>query len=334
MSNYLKIYDFIIRHKQRSTNTEYFTLALNSPELSSQSNIESDNVNIKRQVVFDTFLRKLNSDLNREVLKNKSSKKIIKQSINRNDLKERKVLTDYENKIIYGVLNAGKITENAILEKVNEGENNEYSVLDGDRIYDDFFFLLHISFSCNISRLFILSRKNNTNVDAVLKSYLRDNLFKANNFKKTTCVDFIPKEYRAEVLDRSIISNVLISKSQTILTESDNEEYEVEIRLKPKSPKTLSWLNQSKINIFKGSKVIVGENASDDINSEVRFSINDPETKNRKTISFGDQDNFMPRFILEDDEILNDNLELDIQKLKTMCMNYIKYNDNNQLFQD
>jgi hypothetical protein len=82
MSYYLKIYDFLIFNKTTNSNTTYYHLALNHTELSAivQSEVEELNENIDRQLVFDSYLRKLQTDLNIETIKDIRTKKIIKKS--------------------------------------------------------------------------------------------------------------------------------------------------------------------------------------------------------------------------------------------------------------
>lgn len=335
MSNYLKIYDFIISHDRTGTNTNFFTLATNHPGLVSLFSIDGQVApSIQRQVVFDSFLRKFSSDLNSEILKNEPTKKIVKKSRYYDDsgLIVRDIEKDYANKNLYGILHAGKITSNAILEKRNENENSnpdyEYESLNGDRIYDDFFFLLHISFDCNIARLFVLTQKSNTNVDAILKKYFKDNLFKATRYKKTKALDFIPEHHRNAVLNRSIVSGVIISKAETIISESDGIEYDVEIKLKPRTAHPFSQVTERIVSAFKKSKVMIEDEVADDENSEIKFNIKDTVNNTSKTISFGSQDNFMPRLVLEDSEILDDNGQIDVEKLRGICADYIVYENN------
>ncbi|MNJ85732.1 hypothetical protein D3C87_32110 [compost metagenome] len=341
MSNYLKIYDFFLSHNQSGTNTTFFKLAVNHPSIipfiSSDGNVSES---IQRQVVFDGFLRKFSNDLNNEILKNDHTKKIVKKSrdYNGTNSQPREVQKDYTNKNLFGILHAGKITNNSTLEKRNENNGTEeltesdfeHTLLNGQRIYDDFFFLLHLSFECNVARLFVLTRRDNINVDTILKKYLKDNLFKATGFKKTKAGDFVSENYKNAVLGRSIVSSINISKAETIISESDGIEYEVEIRLKPKTQSVFSQVTQTTVNLFKKSKVYIEEEGAEDENSEIKFNIKDPDTKIRKTVSFGSQENFTPRLVFNDDEVLDDNQQIDIDKLKAICMEYIVY-ENNQL---
>jgi hypothetical protein len=338
MSYYLKIYDFLIFNKTKNSNTTYYHLALNHTELSAivQSKVEEINENIDRQIVFDSYLRKLQTDLNIETIKDIRTKKIIKKSKKKigDTITTFDILKDYENKLIYGVLHGGKITENSMLEsrKViqEKGEDEyDYNVLNGDRIYDEFFFMLHISFKCNISRLFILSKKETTITDGLFKKYLKGNLFKATQFKETKVVDFIADEYRQIVLDRVVINNVYISNSQRIISEGDNMEYDVEIKLKPRNQSTLASLSAATLNFFKKSKVEISDSTSEDENSIVKFKIKDPITGTEKTISYNDRDAFIPRLELENEQVLDQNNMISVLKMKDICLPYIKYNDNN-----
>jgi hypothetical protein len=291
-----------------------------------------------RQIIFDSFKSKLQSDLNLEKLKKESAKKLIKRSkyFKNNKLETRDVLKDYENKVIYGVLHGGRITENSILESkkdktdVEEAEY-DYNLLKGDRIYDDFFFLLHISFDCNVARLFILTRKNTITTDSIFKNYLCTNLFKAKGYKKIIPSDFVPKEYREEVLKRVIVNDVFISNGQSILSESDNMEYEVEIRLRPKSKNTLNKVKASTLAFFKKSKVEISDSVSEDDNSAVKFKIKDPITGAEKTIAYTDKDSLIPKLVLKDDEILDENNEINVLKIKKLCLSYIRYSEDRNL---
>lgn len=329
MSYNLKIFDFHLNHKTRNLNTTYHALAMNHPELINNINPGNHSENIQRQLVFDSFSIKLSSDLNSERLKNVATKKIIKKSMHYQgaNIVTRDIFKDYGEKIIYGVLHAGKIASNGLLESPTAvSENYTYALLNGDRIYDDFFFMLHISFRCNIARLFIVNNSNNANVDAVFKKYLKDNLFKAPQFDKTLVSDFIPSEYRDEVLGRATVNNVTISKSDTVISQNDGIEYEVEIRLKPKSTNAFERITERTISLLRGSKVILDESIADDQNSELRFSIKDPDTNRSKTISYGNQDDFIPRIVLTDNEVFISNNQIDVEGLKTICLEYVRYN--------
>jgi ribosome-binding factor A len=80
--------------------------------------------------------------------------------------------------------------------------------------------------------------------------------------------------------------------------------------------------------VFKKSKVFIEEEGAEDENSEIKFNIKDPDTKIRKTVSFGAQENFTPRLVFNDDEVLDENQQIDVEKLKAICMEYIVYEDN------
>jgi len=330
MSYILKIFDFHISSKRTASNTTYHALAMNHPGLINYINTEGDySENIHRKLVFDSFLLKFSNDLNSENLKNVTTKKIIKKSkrYRGSSMVTIDILKDYNNKLLYGVLHAGRITNNAVLESPEE-DDYKYALLNGDRIYDDFFFMLHISFRCNIARLFIVNGGNNTNVDALLKKYLRDSLFRAPDFHKTKNSDFIPPEYREAVLGRATVNNVLISKADTVISQNDGIEYEVEIRLKPKATNAFSRITQETISQLRKSKVILENSTADDENSELKFSIRDPVTNKSKTVSYGRQDEFIPRLVLADDQVFSGNNQINVAGLKAVCMEYINYEGN------
>lgn len=333
MSNPLKIYDFHLKHPDRRTNVTFFDLAKEHPDLLKHipTNLNSDD--IERQIIFDSFLMKLSSDLNTEELKNQ--KKIIKKQKRKiNGVVEiTDIQKDYQHKVLYGILHGGKITKNVMLERVNEEQNEEeyeYDSLDGDRLYEDFFFLLHISFRTNVARLFILSQKESTKTDAIFKNYLSNKLFKGGSFYKAQATDFIPSEYRDEVLGRSFVNSISISKTTTIITESDGVEYDVEIRLKPKNKSNFSQIRE-RVNIFQKSKVTMENSSADDEDSPVKFTLKDPNTNASKTLTLANADNFTPRLSFENEQIQDENGYLDVETLKSLCLEYIKYDDNNNL---
>lgn len=341
MSNPLKMYDFHLRHKEDGTNVTYYNLAVSKPELSNRiPDLDTDSENIGREVVFDSFLRKLSEDLNIEVLKNKKKDKLIKKNryfdTEREEMIASEIEVDFNNKVLYGVLHGGKVAENSTLEKVSEAVTNqeieyEYDQLNGDRIYDNFFFMLHLSFRCNLARLFILSPKNSTKTDSIFKEYLTNNLFKDDiNFQKTKVSDYIPQEFRDEVLRRVHVNNILISKTDTIISESDNQEYKVEVKLTPKFPDLFTNVKE-KIDYFRKTKVIIEEHSADDEDGGVRFSIIDPETNQTNLVSISSADNFIPRILYNDDDIMDENRNLDIEKIKAICLNFLQYNEDNQL---
>ena len=327
MSSYLKIYDFILTNKEKKKNTNLHAFALDHSGLNKHFNGSTSGA-IKMKIVFDSFLRKLNDDLNSEILKNGNTKKIIKRSrfFKNDSYHVRDIQSDYDNKVLYGILHAGRITDNAILEKVSASEY-EYNVLDKDRIYDDFFFLLHLSFRCNKARLFILSRTDHTKVDAVFKKYLADDMFKANTFTKTKIADYISSDYQNAVLGRSVVTSILISKNETIVSEEDGLEYEVEIKLKPKSNRGIGKFTKGIVSKLQKSKVQIENSSSEDDNSAIKFSIKDPDTKSTKIIAFGDEDNFIPRLLLNDEETLGEDGLIDVEKMKSICLSYIVYNN-------
>ncbi|HRO76506.1 MAG TPA: hypothetical protein PLP27_10205 [Crocinitomicaceae bacterium] len=323
-----------MKHQDKRTNVTFFDLAKEHPDLLKHipTNLNS-NDDIERQVVFDSFLMKLLSDLNTEELKNQ--KKIIKRQKRKiNGVVEiTNIQKDYQNKVLYGILHGGKITKNVMLERVNEEQNEEeyeYDTLDGDRLYEDFFFLLHISFRTNVARLFILSQKDSTKTDAIFKNYLSNKLFKGGAFGKAQATDFIPTEYRDDVLRRSLVNNIAISKTTTIITESDGVEYDVEIRLKPKSQRSFSQMIE-RANIFQRSKVTMENSSTDDEDSPIKFTLKDPNTNTSKTLTVANADNFIPRLSFEDEQIQDENKQLDLEKLKSLCMEYVSYDNNDNL---
>lgn len=341
MSNPLKMYDFHLRHKEDGTNVNFSNLAVSKPELAIHiPDLETDSENIEREVIFNSFLRKLSEDLNIEVLKNKKKDKLIKKNryfnIEVEEMIASEIETDYNNKVIYGVLHGGKVADNSTLERLTKADADqeteyEYDHLNGDRIYDNFFFMLHLSFRCNVARLFILSPKNSTKTDSIFKEYLTNNLFKEGiNFQKTKASDYIPQEFRDEVLRRVHVNNILISKTDTIVSESDNQEYEVEVRLTPKSPDLFTNVKE-KIDYFRKTKVNIEEHSADDEDGSVRFSIIDPETNQTKIVSISSADNFIPRILYDDNEIMDENRHLDLAKIKAICLEFLNYNEDNQL---
>lgn len=328
MSNYLKIYDFFISSREGGTNTNYAKLATNNHAL--RANIPNNvSDNIQRQLIFNSFLTKMSSDLNTEVLKSRGKNiKIIKKS-NRFENGVPRVIElnqDYNNKLIYGLLYSGKQTEKSVLEKINDDGSNILNQLNGHRIYDDFFFLLHISFDTNIARLFILTRKGNVLIDSIFKNYLKNTLFTANGFSRTKCGDFIEDTYRQQVLNRSIVNSILISKADTIISENDGIEYEVEIKLKPKKHNNLIRYTQDIVENLRNGKVVIGNDETYDDESELKFNIKDPTTNQTKTFSFGDDDNFKPKLIYSDEETLEEGTDnIDIEKVKNICMEFLQF---------
>jgi len=341
MSNPLKMYDFHLRHKVDGTNVTFSNLAVSKPELANHiPDLDTDSENIEREVIFNSFLRKLSDDLNVEVLKNKKRDKLIKKNryfdAEKKEMIASEIETDYSNKVIYGVLHGGKVADNSTLERLTEAADNqgteyEYDHLNGDRIYDNFFFMLHLSFRCNVARLFVLSPKNSTKTDSIFKEYLANNLFKEGiNFQKTKASDYIPHEFRDEVLRRVHVSNILISKTDTIISESDNQEYKVEVKLTPKSPDLFTNVKE-KIDYFRKTKVHIEEHSAGDEDGSIRFSIFDPETNQTNLISISSADNFIPRILYDDDEIMDENRNLDLVKIKAICLEFLKYNEDDQL---
>lgn len=334
MSNVLKIYDFQIKHKTQGVNVTFHTLAMDHSGLK-PNNIEPElTENIQRQLVFDNFLLKMNSDLNNEVLKNEHQKKIIKKSRQYlgNDYIVTDLHKDYNNKVIYGLLHGGRITSDSVLEKKSNDSNGdeifEYNNLDGDRIYDNFFFLLHVSFRTNIAKLFILTRKGNVIIDPIFKSYLKTNLFNAPNFQRTLVTNYVSNEYQQMVLNRSIVNTVYISKSDRIVAAEGGTEYEVEIKLKPVNNNPFAVVTNDLVDVLRRSKVVINENTSEDEDSEIKFSIKDPVSNTSKMISFGNEDNFIPKLALDDEDILT-NDTIDVAKMKAICLAYINYDTIN-----
>jgi hypothetical protein len=333
MSNPLKIYDFHLKHRDRGTNVTYFHLAKEHPTLRAHIPTGISSSDVERQIIFDSFFMKLSSDLNTEVLKNDKQRKIIKKRKRHIDgiTEITEIQKDYENKLLYGILYGGKITSNVTLEKVREGQDSdeyEYDSLNGDRLYEDFFFLLHISDRSNVARLFILSLKDSTKTDTIFKNYLSNNLFKGGAFGRAKSADYIPTEYRDAVLGRSLVNSISISKTETIISESDGAEYEVEIKLKPKNQSSFSQMAEQ-INIFQKSKVTMENSSADDEDSPVKFTLKDPNTNTSKTLTLANADNFIPRLSFEDEQIQDEDGNLDVASLKAICMEYIRYDNNN-----
>lgn len=338
MSNILKIYDLNIFHKEDGDATTYYHLAKENEELKAIiQETASLNENIDRKIVFDSFFQKLNNDLNTEKLKNGKTKKIVKKFKNKKDgkLSEITLEKDFDKNLIYGLLHGGKITENAMLETLKltnkEGVEDieyEYNLLNGDRIYDQLFFMIHISFDINVARMFVLSRRNSVLVDDILKNYFSKKLFKAKNFKPTQICDFIPKEYRKDVLGRVQVNGIHISSNDSLIRESKEEKsrYKVDIILKPEEQNTLNHLLERGFDFFKKTKVDISGTTSEDEQSVVKLKIKDPITGAEKTIAYTDIDKLIPRLVLENELVMDENNSICPLKMKKICIPYIPQN--------
>ncbi|MBU3661493.1 MAG: hypothetical protein FGM14_16635 [Flavobacteriales bacterium] len=323
MSNYLKIFDFHLSHKIKGNNVTFFDLGIDK-EFNKTTSVKTNSEKIHREIVLKGFENQFSSDLNSEKLKNNTTKRIVKKCRDKNSQKIVELSLDKENLIIYGLLFSGRITKNVTLEKVNDDGNNNYETLNRHRIYDNFFFLMHISFRCNVARVFIHTKTDSVPGDAIIKKYLLDHLFKSNGFNKTKVSDFISAEFKKEVLNRSVIGQISISKTDTIQLTDDGEKFDVEVRLKPKTQSAFKDLTENIVNLFKKTKVIIGNQKVDDLNSTVKISLNDALSKTNKTIVFGDEEGFQPKILLNDNEILNGD-EIDLEVMKNICMSYVIY---------
>lgn len=339
MSNYLKIYDFVLKHKTEGNAVTYFHLVPDNVQLHNilKQSLNLEEVNyedVSWGAVFKAFSSKFSSDLNTEVLKNEKQKKLIKKKVQKIDGRWKivELLENEADNTIYGVLHGGKITDNVTLGKVAENQSeDDYENLNGDRIYDDFFFCLHISFRCNIARLFILSRAGKNNVDSILKNYLQKHLFIGEKFSRTKVGSYIPEEFRKEALDRTILKRITVSKLTPIIVEDDGQEFEVEIKFKPTSNGIFKRKTKAFFDYFKQTKIILpntGIGVDQEVDDQIKVSIDDPNSKSKKTFVLGNEDNFTPSLILEDEEILNANNEFDINNSYIICKNYIKYEED------
>lgn len=339
MSNILKIYDLNIFHKEDGNATTFYHLAKENEELKAIiQKTATLNESIDRKIVFDSFYQKLNNDLNTEKLKNERNKKIVKKFKNKKEGKlfEISLEKDFDNNLIYGLLHGGKITENSMLETLKltnkEGVEDieyEYNFLDGDRIYDQLFFMIHISFEVNVARMFVLSRRNSVLVDDILKIYFSKKLFKAKNFKSTQICDFIPNQYRQEVLGRVLVSGIHISSSDNLITEVQEEQsnYKVEIILKPEQQNTLNQIREFGLDFFRNTKVDISGTTSEDEQSIVKLKIKDPVTGAENTIAYTDIDKLIPRIVLENEQVMDENNSISSLKMKNICLPYVSQNN-------
>jgi hypothetical protein len=83
------------------------------------------------------------------------------------------------------------------------------------------------------------------------------------------------------------------------------------------------------INIFQKSKVTMENSSADDEDSPVKFTLKDPNTNTSKTLTLANADNFIPRLSFEDEQIQDEDGNLDVASLKAICMEYIRYDNNN-----
>lgn len=331
MPNILRIYDFELIHLVRKKSVTFFDLAIEHPEL--QSYIKSIGVkseNLKWGIVLDAIKHKFSNDLNSEKIKNNRTQRIVKRGYKLDQkgaviLKEINV--DKKDFLIYSTLNGGKITEKSILEKISSSEEAKLQLLDGDRIYDELFLLLHISFRCNKARLFTLTKSNNYNLDSTIKTYFEKNMFKCSTFKSNKWNAFVPAELQADAISRTVINNIAISKTKHLNNNELEDEFEIEIKLKSRKKGGFGKITSDLVNMLKKTHIRID---NEDINDEtgiVKFNITDPETKTNKSVIFGDTDNFIPKLALEDKAILKKDLTIDEEKLKKICLDYINYND-------
>lgn len=337
MGNVLRIYDYELNHIEEGKLVTFYDLGKSHPGL--QENLKNcseetiDSENIRWSLILDSFRLKITNDLNTEVLINKRAQQIIKRGskgVKDGKINNREINRDDEDKIIYSVLHGGKITENAVLEKLKENQDEPtYANLNGDRIYDQMFFLLHLSFRCNKARLFILTKKNNIVLDNTLKKYLATDLFKTDEFPKQKWSDFIPKELQKEALGRTMINNITVSKNEIINSEILDDEYEIEIKLKSKNKKPFNKVTKKVVETLRNSVLKYNDKEVKSKGGEVKFQINDPISKTKRTVAFGDTSNFIPRFEYEDSEVLFSNKNIDQNKVKKICLNYISYDEEN-----
>jgi hypothetical protein len=331
MANILRIYDFELEHSTKKNAVTFYDLALEHPELQGYiktTGVRSDNV--KWKIVLDAFKHKFTNDLNKEKLKNTKTQRIVKRGYKLD--KEQNVIlkeidVDNDNFLIYSTLNGGKITEKSVLEKVSK-EENTLQLLNGDRIYDELFFLLHISFRCNKARLFTLTRRNNYNLDSTIKSYFEKNMFNCKAFKKSKWHSYVPVELQSDALNRTVINNIAITKTKYLNNQDLEDEYEIEIKLKSKKKAGFGKITQNLVDMLKKTHITINNDEIDDETGLVKFNITDPETKTNKSVVFGHTDDFIPKLALDDKEILNKDLTLDDNKIKSICLSYISYNNS------
>lgn len=332
MANILRIYDFELDHKDKKNSVTFYDLAKDHIELQSLIKIDAVNSeNLKWAIILDAFRHKFTNDLNSEKLKSARTQKIVKRGIKydkKATITLKEINIDKSNHLLYSTLNGGKITDKSLLEKVDPKKGLTLEMLNGDRIYDELFFLLHISFRCNKARLFTLTRRNNLNLDTTIKSYFEKNMFKCSNYNNGKWQAYIPKELRAEALERTVINNIAITKSRYLNSTDFDDQFEIEIKLKSKKKGGFGRITSEFVERLKKTHLIIDNDELDDETGVVKFNITDPETRTNKSVVFGDTDNFIPKLALEDRDIINKNQTLDEDKLKSICMKYIEYDTN------
>lgn len=332
MANILRIYDFELNHKEKKKNVTFYNFCLDHPELKVLASTKGvDSNKIQWKIVLDAFKVKFSNDLNTEKLKNTRTQKIVKRGleVDRNKKFKRKdILIDSEDLILFSNLQGGKITDKSVLEKITlDKDNPTLEQLNGDRIYDEMFFLIHLSFRSNKARLFTLTRKNNLNLDTIIKSYFEKNMFKCPEYQSGKWHPFVPKEIQSEALKRTVINNIAISKNQNLNSDSLEDEFEIEIKLKSKKKGGFNKITKKMVDMLKKTQVTIDKTTVESEGGEVKFNITDPETKTNKSIVFGNADDFIPRLSYEDKDILNSDLTLDEKKLKKICLKYIQYDE-------
>jgi hypothetical protein len=329
MPNILRIYDFELEHKELKKTVTFYDLAVDHPEL--QTYIKLNGLNsetLKWDIILDAIKHKFSNDLNKEKLKNSTTQRIVKRGYKLNHKKEvelKDLNIDNKDFLIYSTLNGGKITDKSILEKVSTKEGNNMQMLNGDRIYDEMFFLLHVSFTCNKARLFTLTRSNNLNLDSTIKSYFAKNMFKCENFISSSWQIYIPTELQQKALERTVINNIAITKTLHLNNQAIDVEFEIENKLKSKKKGVFSKITTDIVDLFRKTQITLNGYELMDDGGIVKFNITDPETNTKKSVVYGDTDDFIPKLALEDRAILKKDLTLDEIKLKKICLDYIVY---------
>ena len=330
MANILRNYDFNLEHIERKNKVTFYDLAKEHPEIQGlTSTSKTKSKSLHWEIALDAFKLKFSNDLNSEKLKNNKTQRIVKRGYEldkRNKVKLKEIKIDTKEFILFSTLNGGKITDKSVLEKVSNNQR-KLQLLNGDRIYDELFFLIHLSFKCNKARLFILTRSNNFSLDSTIKSYFEKNMFKCKSFIKSKWNIYIPNELKEEALSRTVINNIAISKTKFFNDVELDDEYEIEIKLKSKKKSGFGKITQDLVDKFKKTHIKINGNEIDDNTGLVKFNITDPETKTNKSIVFGNTDDFIPKLSLEDKQILSSELSIDESKLKTICLEYINYNE-------
>lgn len=330
--NTLRMYDFTINHKQYNNKCTFQNLVLEHEELIKHMPIiEGDDVsrNLDWPLLLAAFKLQFTNDLATEKLFDRKNKKLVKKGIQkRNGLVSYvDVLQDNDKELIYGTLLGGKITENSFLEKVDTDDETIQN-LNGDRIYDEFFFMLHPSFRCNKARLFIITKASTTNPDSILKKYFEKFLFKSHNFNHCTTSHYIPQNIQKEVIERTVVTDILISKNEKYFSTGLQDNFKIELKLTSESKQPFSKIKQNVVDFFKKTKITFADNQENDDDGFVQFNITDPETNSSQKIALNNLDEFLPKLIFENIEILDNNMNIDIDKAKKICTNYIQYEND------